>query len=79
MVFLVNFVDNILAKLIYHKNMLKYYRIARSIFESLFDYVSTGIDFAENLTVPVQYGPQSLHWSHEQAVLQIIFKISRSG
>ena len=26
MVFLVNFVDNILAKLIYHRNMLKYYR-----------------------------------------------------
>ena len=69
MVFLVNFVDNILAKSIYHRNMLKYYRNTRSIFESLFDSVSIDIDFAENFTVPVKYEPQLLHWSHEQVTV----------
>ena len=69
MVFLVNFVDNILAKSIYHRNMLKYYRNTRSIFESLFDSVSIHIDFAENFTVPVKYEPQLLHWSHEQVTV----------
>ena len=69
MVFLVNFVDNILAKLIYHRNILKYYRNTQSIFESLFDSVSIDINFAENLTVPVKYQPQSLHWSHEQVTV----------
>ena len=67
-VFLVNFVDNILAKLIYHRNMLKY-RNTESIFESLFDSVLIDIDFAENLTVPVKYEPQSLHWCHEQVTV----------
>ena len=69
MVFLVNFVDNILAKLIYHRNILKHYRNTQSIFESLFDSVSIDIDFAENLTVPVKYEPQSLHWAHEQVTV----------
>ena len=69
MVFLVNFVDNILAKLIYHRNILKYYRNTQSIFESLFDSVSIDIDFAENLTVPVKYEPQSLHSAHEQVTV----------
>ena len=69
MVFLVNFVNNILAKLIYHRNMLKYYRNTQSIFESLLDSVSIHIDFAENLTAPVKYESQSLHWSHEQVTV----------
>ena len=69
MVFLVNFVDNILAKLIYHRNMLKYYRNTRRISESLFDSLSIDINFAENLTVQVKYEPQSLHWSHEQVTV----------
>ena len=62
MVFLVNCVNNTLAKLIYHRN-------TQSIFESLFDSVSIDIDFAENFTVPVKYKPQSLHWSHEQVTV----------
>ena len=49
--------------------MLKYYRNTQSIFESLFDSVSIDINFAENLTVPVKYQPQSLHWSHEQVTV----------
>ena len=69
MVSLVNFLDNIPAKLIYHRNMLKYYRNTWSIFELLFDSVSIDIDFAEDLTVPVKYEPQSLHWSHEQVTV----------
>ena len=49
--------------------MLKYYRNTQSIFESLFDSVSIDIDFAENLTVPVKYEPQSLHLAHEQVTV----------
>ena len=49
--------------------MLKYYRNTQCIFESLFDSVSIDINFAENLTVPVKYQPQSLHWSHEQVTV----------
>ena len=48
--------------------MLKY-RNTESIFESLFDSVLIDIDFAENLTVPVKYEPQSLHWCHEQVTV----------
>ena len=58
--------NNIPAKMIYHRNMLKYYRNTQSVFESLFGSVSIDIDFAENLTAPVKYEPQSSHWSHEQ-------------
>ena len=48
--------NNIPAKMIYHRNMLKYYRNTRSVFESLFGSVSIDIDFAENLTAPVYSG-----------------------
>ena len=61
--------NNIPAKMIYHRNMLKYYRNTWSVFESLFGSVSIDIDFAENLTAPVKYEPQSLHWSHEQVTV----------
>ena len=55
-----------MKKIIHHRNQLKHYRNTIHTFKEQFDAVSIDIDFAENLTVPVKFEPQSLHWSHEQ-------------
>ena len=44
--FIIEFIDNILAKTLHHCNRLPHFR--------------------KNLSVPVKYKPQSLHWEHEQ-------------
>ena len=33
------------------------------------DTVCLDVDFAENLSIPVKYEPQSLHWFHEQVTI----------
>lgn len=35
----------------------------------MFNGAIIDVDFSENLTVPVKYEPQSLHWSHEQVTV----------
>ena len=64
-----NFISNIFAKIVYHRNQLKYYRNIIAIFTESFDASFVVIDFSENLSVPVKFEPQSLHWSHEQVTV----------
>ena len=45
----------------------EHYRSTIHKFKEHFDTIF--IDFSENLTVPVKYEPQSLHWSHEQVTV----------
>ena len=53
--------------LIFHRNILKHFcSTVKSVVE-LFHHVYIDLDFSENLSVPVQYDPQSMHWHHEQA------------
>ena len=35
----------------------------------MFNHVSIDVDFSENLSVPVQFEPQSIHWSHSQVTV----------
>ena len=67
--FIANFISNIFAKIVYHRNQLKYYRNIIAIFTESFDALFVDIDFSENLSVPVKFKPQSLHWSHEQVTV----------
>ena len=67
--FIVEFISERLASFIHHRNQLKHYRSSIWSFKVHFDPVSIDIDFSENLTVPVNYKPQSLHWSHSQVTV----------
>ena len=64
--FIIEFIDNILAKTLHHRNHLQHFCTVHSPFLELFDYAWIDVDFSENLSVPVKYKPQSLHWAQEQ-------------
>ena len=63
--FILDFISNLLPKIINHRNQLKHYRHSIKTFHEL----NIDIDFSENLSVPVKYEPQSLHWSHKQVTI----------
>ena len=67
--FIANFISNILAKIVHHRDQLKHYRNTITIFKESFDALFVDIDFSENLPLPVKFKPQSLHWSHEQVTV----------
>ena len=60
----IDFIGSLLPKIIHHRNLLKNYRTnLKIILENINDCIVMGLDFSENLTVPVKQEPQSLHWS----------------
>lgn len=67
--FLMTFIDGLLPKIVHHRNLLKNYRKIMESFNDFFDNVVIDVDFSENLSVPVKYEPQSLHWHHEQVTV----------
>ena len=67
--FLAGFIDDLLPKIVYHRNMLRHYRKTIKPLTDALNAVYMDIDFAENLTVPVKYQPQSLHWAQEQVTV----------
>ena len=62
---IVAFINEILPKIINHRNHLRHYRSAIHTFRNMFDGVFLDIDFSENLKLPVKFEPQSMHWCHE--------------
>ena len=66
---ILEFIDSILPKIINHRNHLRHYRNTINIFRDHFDALFIDIDFSENLSIPVKYEPQSLHWYHEQVTI----------
>ena len=56
---------NILPNILNHRNHLRHYRNTVKFVRDNFDAVFIDIDFSENLTLPVKYEPQSLHWNHD--------------
>ena len=67
--FIVGFISSFLTKIINHRNQLKHYRTGIKSFREHFDTISVDDDFSENLSIPVKYEPQSLHWSHSQVTV----------
>ena len=64
-----NFITKFLYKFI-HRNQLKHYCATSNVVKDLFEgYID--IDFSENLTVPVKFEQQSLHWSHEEITVYL--------
>ena len=55
-----------LKNFIHHRNQLKHYRNCIGTLRKELGEVSIDIDFSENLSVPVKFEPQTLHWSHQQ-------------
>lgn len=64
--FITTFINGMLNKIIHHRNQLRHYRTLINAFKEHFNTLVIDIDFSENLSVPVKYEPQSLHWSHDQ-------------
>ncbi|XP_066932940.1 uncharacterized protein [Clytia hemisphaerica] len=67
--FITQFIEKQLASIIHHRNQLKHYRKTLSMFKERFDTILLDVDFSENLSIPVKYEPQSLHWSHQQVTV----------
>ena len=66
-VFILNSISELLPDIIYHRNHLCHYRNCLQQVLNFHDRCALlDADFAENLTVPVKYEPQSLHWCHQQ-------------
>ena len=67
--FLTAFIDKLLPKIVYHRSMLCHYRKTIKPLTDALNAVQMDIDFAENLTVPIKYEPQLLHWAQEQVTV----------
>ena len=68
MEYIINFISSFLGKIIFHRNQLKHYRSSLGMFREMFSHF-IDIDFAENLSVPVKFEPQLLHWCHDQVTV----------
>jgi len=66
---LTSFISDLLPKIIHHRNQLKHYRSTVKEMQDHFNTISIDIDFSENLSVPVKFEPQSLHWFHQQVTV----------
>ena len=51
---IVKFIDDMLAKIIHHRNQLKHYRNTVKAAIKLFDCIEIDLDFSEKLTVPLK-------------------------
>ena len=67
--FIIEFITALLPKMLHHRNHLKHYHSTVKEFREHFNTISIDIDFSENLSIPVKYEPQSMHWSHEQVTV----------
>ena len=67
--FKTDFIDKILLKTIHHQNHLKHFKSVHHQFISYFNYTYVDMDFSENLSLPMKYEPQSLHWAHDQVTV----------
>ena len=77
--YLLDFISKFLCKLIHHRNELKNYRCIISKFLTSFNNVFLDLDFAENLTLPMKYQPQSLHWAQEVVTVHSSISKSKDG
>ena len=59
---IVSFADSILPSIINHRNHLCHYRNAIHSFEDNFDVFYLDIDYSENLSIPVKFELQPMHW-----------------
>ena len=57
-----SFADSILPSIINHHNHLHHYRNAIHSFKDNFNVTYLDIDYSENLSIPVKFEPQSMHW-----------------
>ena len=64
--YLLRYISERLTKIIHHRNQLRHCRSCSKTFKKHFDTVFLNIDFSENLSIPVKFESQSLHWSHSQ-------------
>ena len=62
-----------LTKTIHHRNLLRNFRNLKPlVLQSFPNLIYLSVDFSENLTVPVQQEPQTLHWYKEQKTIHNI-------
>ena len=64
--YILDFIEELLAEVIHHRNKLRLFRNVKKIFMALFICIYIDGDFSENLTIDVKWEPQSLHWSKKQ-------------
>ena len=61
------FIDELLVEIIHHRNQLKQFQTTIPVINDSFpNSLYIDIDFSENLAIPVKWGPQSMHWNHDQ-------------
>ena len=60
----VDFIEKMLTKIIHHRNLLRNFRTNIDTVLNVIEKVAEiGLDFSENVTIPVNKEPQSLHWA----------------
>ena len=69
MKFILSFIEKTMPKIIHHRNQLKHFRTSMGKFRNIFNTVMIDIDFSKNLSIPVKYESQSLHWAHDRITI----------
>ena len=77
--YILDFISKFLCKLIHRRNELKNYRCIISEFLTSSNNVFLDLDFAENLTLPMKYQPQSLYWAQEVVTVHSGISKSKDG
>ena len=63
------FIDQLLPRIIHHRNHLRHYRNCVKSYAINNDCVELDIDFSEKLSVPLKYEPQSMHWTNSLVIV----------
>ena len=71
MKFILSFIEKTMPKIIHHRTQLKHFRTSMGKFRNIFNTVMIDIDFLKNLSIPVKYESQSLHWAHDQITVYL--------
>ena len=75
-----NFLETLLPSIINHRNLLKNYCTnIETLINSVEHVAEIGLDFSENITLPVNKEPQSLHWGGCKEQKTVHSGLSRTG
>ena len=69
MKYITEFISSFLPKIVHHRNQLRHFRSSINTVRNFSNHIQIDIDFSENLSVPIKFEPQSMHWSQAQITI----------
>ena len=80
MSWVLSFIEDLLPRIIHHRNLLKNYRVnIEKVIDNISNVAEISLDFSENVTIPIQKEPLSMHWGGCKEEKTVHSGLSRSN